>query len=33
MTRQLLTLLVAFVPLANADYASCILENMKGVSF
>lgn len=31
MTRLLLTLLVAFVPLANADYSSCILENMKGV--
>jgi hypothetical protein len=31
MTRLLLTLLVSFVPLANADYASCILENMKGV--
>ena len=32
MSRLLLTLLlVAFVPLANADYASCILENMKGV--
>ena len=31
MTRLLLTLLIAFVPLANADYASCILENMKSV--
>ena len=32
MTRLLLTLLlVAFVPLTAADYASCILENMKGV--
>ena len=31
MTRLLLTLLVSFVPLAHADYASCILENMKGV--
>ena len=32
MNRLLLTLLlIAFVPLANADYASCILENMKGV--
>ena len=31
MNRLLLTLLVSFVPLANADYASCILENMKGV--
>ena len=31
MTRLLLTLLVSFVPLANADYASCILENMEGV--
>lgn len=32
MTRLLLTLLlIAFVPLANADYSSCILENMKGI--
>ena len=32
MNRILPTLLlIAFVPLANADYASCILENMKGV--
>ena len=31
MMRLILTLLVSFVPLANADYASCILENMKGV--
>ena len=31
MSRLLLTLLFAFVPLVNADYASCILENMKGV--
>jgi hypothetical protein len=31
MTRLLLTQLVSFVPLANADYASCILENTKGV--
>ena len=31
MTRLLLTLLVSFVPLADADYSSCILENMKGV--
>ena len=31
MTRLLLTLLISFVPLANADYASCILENMKSV--
>ena len=31
MARLLLTLLISFVPLANADYASCILENMKGI--
>ena len=31
MTRLLLPLLISFAPLANADYASCILENMKGV--
>lgn len=31
MTRLLLTLLISFVPQVNADYASCILENMKGV--
>ena len=32
MTKLLLTLLlVSFVPLVNADYASCILENLKGV--
>ena len=31
MSSKLGAIQIAFVPLANADYSSCILENVKGV--